>query len=141
MTCEQTPKVVDTVCWAHQDSLVTGNLLTADSMVTESVSESIDIVKFFNNHGGALDKLKLTQSLHSPGTKPILLFLPAATRWTWHYCSVRRTCKLEAALIACVVTYRDQLRVCAGKERKQIENAEKVIDLVLNQGFWRRLRR
>ncbi|KAE9405053.1 hypothetical protein BT96DRAFT_988883 [Gymnopus androsaceus JB14] len=110
------PKKGDTL-WAI-DSLVTGNLLAADSTVTELVSRSIDIVKFFNNHGGALDKLKLTQSLHSPGTKPILLFLPAATWWTWHYCSV-----------------------CAGKECKQTENAEKVIDLVLNQGFWCYLRR
>ncbi|KAE9384778.1 hypothetical protein BT96DRAFT_841737, partial [Gymnopus androsaceus JB14] len=87
---EQTPKVVDSVCWDHQGSLVTGNLLTADSMVTESVSMSIGIFQFFNNHGGAFDKLKLTQSLHSPETKPILLFLPAAT------C---QSCKLEAALI------------------------------------------
>lgn len=69
LNCEQTPKIIDSVCWAHQSSLVTGNLLTVGTMTTQSVSQSTEIVKFFNNHAGALDKLKLMQGICSPGSK------------------------------------------------------------------------
>lgn len=132
---EQTPEIVDSVCWAHQSSLVTGNLLAVSTVTTQSVSQSTEIVKFFNNHGSALDKLRLMQGICFPGSRPIQLFLPAATQWTWHYCSIRQTCKLETALTACVAAYHDQLQLCAGKESKQIEVADKVISTIRDQNF------
>ncbi len=54
------PWLITLVCWAHQSSLLAGDFL-AFLEYKETVGAALDIVRWFNNHGTALDHLNREQ--------------------------------------------------------------------------------
>lgn len=126
-------------CWAHQSSLITGNFLSIKVSWMDAAKLAIEIIKWFNHHGTALDLLR-TQLQLTFG-KILALILPVITRWVSQYCSLRRLTKLERAIRACVITHEDQLRVCAGRKQEQIDTAERIIGIVKDDQFWQNVKR
>ncbi|KAJ7258197.1 hypothetical protein C8J57DRAFT_1436836 [Mycena rebaudengoi] len=113
-------------CWAHQSSLMTGNYLAIKAPWMKDAKDALEVVKWFNNHGKALDLLRAQQS--NDFLPPFFaFFFPVVTRWTIHYCCLRR---------ACVVTHEEVLRVCAGRKEEQIAAAESVIATCNRASFW-----
>jgi hypothetical protein len=52
-----------------------------------SLTLALDVVKWFNNHSQALDKLQIEQII-TYDSKSWSLILPVITRWTAHYLSL-----------------------------------------------------
>ncbi|KAJ7484268.1 ribonuclease H-like domain-containing protein, partial [Mycena latifolia] len=121
-------------CWAHQSSLMTGNYLAIKAPCMKDVKDVLEVVKWFNNHGKALDLLRVQQMLIF--TVVLRLLLPVVTRWTIHYCCLRRVKKLERSFRACVVTHEEVLKFCAGRKEEQIAAAEFVIATCNRPSFW-----
>jgi hypothetical protein len=72
-------------CWAHQSSLMTGNYLAVKAPWMKDAKDALEVVKWFNNHGKALDLLRAQQSMiFAAVLRPLL---PVVTRWTIHYCA------------------------------------------------------
>ncbi|KAK6974145.1 hypothetical protein R3P38DRAFT_2472543, partial [Favolaschia claudopus] len=76
---EEMPELATFECWAHQISLVTGNFLGIKLPWMESVKLALEVIKWFNHHGVALDLLRGQQQLMS--AKTLALILPIVTRW------------------------------------------------------------
>ena len=49
--------LITLLCWAHQMNLVVGNFLNLKADFRQITALALDVVKWFNNHGQALDKL------------------------------------------------------------------------------------
>ncbi|KAK7002098.1 hypothetical protein R3P38DRAFT_2362704, partial [Favolaschia claudopus] len=136
---EEMPELATFECWAHQISLITGNFLGIKLPWMESVKLALEVIKWFNHHGVALDLLRGQQQLMS--AKTLALILPIVTRWVSQYCSVRRIKKLETPIRTCVLTHQERLRLCGGRKPEQIKAAERVIEIVGDNDFWKDLRR
>ncbi|KAJ7874609.1 ribonuclease H-like domain-containing protein, partial [Mycena leptocephala] len=136
---EWKPSIAVFECWAHQSSLMTGNYLAIKAPWMTDAKESLEVVKWFNGHGKALDLLHAQQMLLFLSI--LRLILPAVTRWTIHYCCLRRIKKVERAIRACVVTHGETLRLCAGNKPEQIAAAEHIIDTCNRNSFWKNIGR
>ncbi|KAJ6482399.1 ribonuclease H-like domain-containing protein [Mycena vulgaris] len=86
-------------CWVHQSSLITGNYLSIKAPWMATAKLPIEVIKWFNHHGTALDLLRVQQRLSFD--KILALILPVITRWVSQYCSLRQLKKLERAISAC----------------------------------------
>ncbi|KAJ7770862.1 hypothetical protein DFH07DRAFT_735223 [Mycena maculata] len=105
----------------------------------KDTKQVLEVVKWFNNHGKALDLLRAQQKIIF--LVVLHLILPVITRWTAHYCSLQCLKKVERAIWACVVTHEDTLRVCAGRKPEQIAAAEVIIETCKQNGFWKNITR
>ncbi|KAI0323704.1 hypothetical protein GY45DRAFT_1264165, partial [Cubamyces sp. BRFM 1775] len=154
--------LITLVCWAHQTGLLAGDYL-AIPVYKQTVDASLDIVRWFNNHGTALDLLNQEQALtfqadqqghtfstHStppqvaPSTRrPLALILPAKTRWTSHFQSASRLLLVSRALKMCVLRHKDLLKEIGRKSQTKNAQAtaERVISSILDESFWTRLTR
>jgi hypothetical protein len=133
------PSIAAFECWAHQSSLITGNYLAIKAPWMAAAKLAIEVIKWFNHHGTALDLLRAQQRLSFD--KILALILPVITRWVSQYCSLRRLKKLERAIRACVITHEARLRVCAGRKEEQIEAADRIIAIVKDDSFWKNIKR
>ncbi|KAJ7135463.1 ribonuclease H-like domain-containing protein [Mycena crocata] len=133
------PSITVFECWAHQSSLITGNYLAIKAPWMEDVKRAMVVVKWFNNHGKALDLLRAQQMAIL--LVVLALILPDITRWTVHYCCLRRVKKLERPIRACVIMHEEILRVCAGTKDEQILAAEEVIRICKRDSFWTNIAR
>ncbi|KAF6752743.1 ribonuclease H-like domain-containing protein [Ephemerocybe angulata] len=122
-------------CWAHQAGLLTGNYLG----VKQDFMDGNDIIKWFNNHGKALDLLRNQQILIL--LKEYALLYPASTRWTSQFTCLSRLSSQEAIILSCVAQHRDELLLTAGPKADAKAKATKIIDRCLKPGFWRDLKR
>ena len=95
------PKIIATVCWAHQINLVFGEYISLPG-IREWVELALDIIKWFNAHSTALDLLREEQRI-TPPNQVLSLLLPVSTRWTPHYLSISR-------LLLCTVQRRKKSR-------------------------------
>ncbi|KAJ7725007.1 ribonuclease H-like domain-containing protein [Mycena maculata] len=136
---EEMPFLATFECWAHQSSLITGNFLSIKVSWMGAAKLAIEVIKWFNHHGTALDLL-CTQQMMTFG-ESLALILPIITRWVLQYCSLRRLKKLERAIHACVITHEQTLRVCAGRKEEQVNAAERIIEIVKDDGFWKNIGR
>jgi hypothetical protein len=127
------------VCWAHQSSLMTGNYLAIKAAWMSDAKEALVVIKWFNNHGKALDLLRAQQLVLF--FKVLALILPVITRWTAHYCCLWRLLKLEKAVKICITAHSAVLRTCAGNKEEQIAAAEAVIETVERPSFWKNIAR
>lgn len=100
----------------------------------KAAKQAVEVIKWFNNHGTALDLLR-SQQLTTFG-KILALIVAVLTRWVSQYCSLRRLKKLEKAIRACVITHKEKLRLCAGRTDEQIAAAERIIDICKDNSFW-----
>ncbi|KAJ7775980.1 ribonuclease H-like domain-containing protein [Mycena maculata] len=133
------PSIAVWECWAHQSSLMTGNYLAIKAPWMQDAKHAIKVIKWFNNHGKALDLLRTQQK--SIMIVILQLILPVVTRWTAHYCSLRRLKKLERSIRTCVMTHEETLRLCAGRKREQIAAAEVIIETCVRNDFWKNIKR
>ncbi|KAJ7429946.1 ribonuclease H-like domain-containing protein [Mycena latifolia] len=105
-------------------SLMTGNYLAIKAVWMQDAKQALEVVKWFNNHGKQMT-IALT-ILH--------LLLPVVTRWTVHYCCLRRIKKTRAC-------NPNTLRICAGRKPDQIEAAEAIIETCKRDSFWKNITR
>lgn len=126
-------------CWAHQAGLLTGNYLGVKQDFMEAASHGNDIIKWFNNHGKALDLLRNQQILIL--LKEYALLYPASTRWTSQFTCLSRLSSQEAIILGCVAQHRDELLLAAGPKADAKAKATEIIDRCLEPGFWRDLKR
>ncbi|EIW55395.1 uncharacterized protein TRAVEDRAFT_131744, partial [Trametes versicolor FP-101664 SS1] len=137
------PWLITLVCWAHQSSLLAGDFLSFPEY-KETVSEALDIVRWFNNHGSALDLFNKEQLLTYPDrTRALALILPAVTRWTTHFQCSSRLLLLARAFKLCIARNKDCLLEIG--EKSQTANAKetsrRVIASIEDPSFWTRLDR
>lgn len=137
------PWLITLVCWAHQSSLLAGDFLSFPEY-KETVSEALDIVRWFNNHGSALDLFNKEQLLTYPDrTRALALILPAVTRWTTHFQCSSRLLLLARAFKLCIARNKDRLLEIG--EKSQTANAKetsrRVIASIEDPSFWTRLDR
>ncbi|KAJ7438058.1 hypothetical protein FB451DRAFT_1060604 [Mycena latifolia] len=133
------PSIAVFECWAHQSSLMTGNYLAIKAVWMQDAKQALEVVKWFNNHGKALDLLRAQQM--SIALTILHLLPPVVTRWTVHYCCLRRIKKLDFAIRTCVITHEETLRICAGRKPDQIEAAEAIIEICKRDSFWKNITR
>ena len=134
------PWLIAILCWAHQINLIVGDCLAVRRTVTEDINHALDIVKWFNNHGTALELLRQEQVLTFDGLFWALI-LPVITRWTAHYLALTRLLKLKQPLQICWTRNEDKLIVCAGTKADLQEKAHQVHALVRDEGLWYRIGR
>ncbi|KAJ7444334.1 hypothetical protein FB451DRAFT_939805, partial [Mycena latifolia] len=94
----------------------------------------LEVVKWFNNHGKALDRLCTQQMMIF--TVVLRLLLPVMTCWTIHYCCLWQVKKLERSFTACVVMHEEVLKFCAGRKEEQIAAAEFVFAMCNQPSSW-----
>lgn len=123
------------LCWAHQINLVVGDILRLKLDFIQSISLSLEVIKWFNGHDGALGLLRTEQKLTFNG-KFYALILPVVTRWTAHYLLTTRLLKLKGAIKSCCSRHEDALLICAGREHKAVNKAQSILDMVGNDKFW-----
>jgi hypothetical protein len=136
----QFPWLIALLCWAHQINLVVGDVLGVRGSVTEDINHALEVIKWFNNHGAALELLRQEQILTFSGSFWALI-LPVITRWTAHYLSITRLLKLKQPLQLCWTRNEDRLIVCAGAKEDLKEKARQIQGIVGDQSFWYRLGR
>ncbi|KAJ7702903.1 ribonuclease H-like domain-containing protein, partial [Mycena metata] len=136
---EWKPSIAVFECWAHQSSLMTGNYLAIKARWMGDAKEALIVVKWFNNHSKGLDLLRAQQRAIFGAI--LRLIIPVVTRWTAHYCCLRRVLKVERSIRATVVAHPDTLRICAGSKPEQIEAAEYVMEVCNRDSFWKNIAR
>jgi hypothetical protein len=123
------------LCWAHQMNLVVGDFLSLKADFRRIIALALDIVKWFNNHGKALDLLRTEQKLTYQGQSWALI-LPVITRWTAHYLSLTRLLKMEAAIRTCCSRHKPVLLELPGRAADAKEAAAVVLRTVGDESFW-----
>lgn len=121
-----------------QINLVVGNMLKACDFI-DVVESALEVVKWFNNHGLALAKLRGV-CLQKLG-KMLSLILPVITRWTSHYLCVRRLLRLEVVFGQLLLDSQDEILACAGRGEEATEKAREVVNTLRQPSFWARLKR
>ncbi|KAJ7748303.1 ribonuclease H-like domain-containing protein, partial [Mycena maculata] len=136
---EQLPWIATFECWVHQSSLITGNYLSIKAPWMKAAKQAIEVIKWFNNHGTALDLLRSVE--RTTLGRWLALILPVVTRWVSQYCALRCLKKLERAVRACVITYEERLLVCAGRKEEQMETAAYIVEICKDNDFWKNVDR
>ncbi|KAH7869208.1 ribonuclease H-like domain-containing protein, partial [Lentinula edodes] len=136
---EKQPTIATTQCWSHQMGLSTGDYLKLKLPFMLAASQAIEVIKWWNNHNKAHDLLKAQQLTIS--MKVLQLILPVITRWTAHYCSLRRVEHLERAIRGCVGAHFEQLLLAGGNRADQKQKAEEVMAYCQSPVFWLNLKR
>ncbi|KAF8956827.1 ribonuclease H-like domain-containing protein [Flammula alnicola] len=108
-------------------------------IITEDVNRALDVVKWFNNHGTALELLRQEQLLTF--AYAWALILPVITRWTAHYLALTRFLKLKRPLQLCWTRNETKLVVCAGTKEELQEKAREIHATVKDEAFWYRIDR
>jgi hypothetical protein len=103
------------------------------------MEDALDVVKWFNNHGRALELLRKEQQ--STFGKVLALVLPCLTCWTSHYVAVRRLLELRTAFskLLCSEDIVAILEACAGREEEKRDEAQRILGIIRREGFWTEL--
>ncbi|KAH9848417.1 hypothetical protein C2E23DRAFT_739372, partial [Lenzites betulinus] len=117
--------------------LTVGDYLKVKTPAIGVLDIALEVIKWFNNHTGALSILR--QQQQKQDGKVLALVRPAPTRWTAHYLSANRLLELERALRIIVLESKERLLVCAGKERAQTDKARTLIGHLETPQFWKSL--
>lgn len=134
------PHLIVILCWAHQINLIVGDCLAIRRSVMDDINHALDVVKWFNNHGTALELLRQEQVLTFEGLSWALI-LPVITRWTAHYLALSRVLKVKQPLQICWTRNEDKLITCAGTKEELQQKARQIRDIVRDEGFWYRIGR
>ena len=135
----QFPWLIALLCWAHQINLVVGDFLGVRRSTIECVNSALEVIKWFNNHGTALELLRDEQKLSFAGNCWALI-LPAYTRWTAHCQAVTRLLKIEVPICLCWTRNEQRLLLCAGNRAEQKQKAGEIRDIVRDVTFWASLK-
>ncbi|KAH9889016.1 ribonuclease H-like domain-containing protein [Cubamyces lactineus] len=132
------PDLATPHCWSHQIRLTVGDYLKLKTPAVSVLDTALEIIKWFNNHSGALALLRQEQ-MKRYGQ---VLSFPYGwvRRFTAHYISSDRLLELEHAFRSLVLDAKAKLVACAGKERAQIDKAKSLIEQLEQPAFWCHLR-
>ncbi|KAI0308727.1 ribonuclease H-like domain-containing protein, partial [Amylostereum chailletii] len=119
------PWIVIVACWAHQVNLILGDYFKGNPALKATVSEALEVVKWFNNHGRALGILQEYEVTYIG--KALCLILPVITRWTSYYLSVRRLLELENMIICAVCDREAELVASVGSKKALQDKAKKIM--------------
>jgi len=136
----QFPWLIALLCWAHQINLVVGDFLGVQRAVVNDINSAIEVIKWFNNHGVALELLRQEQALSFAGMSWALI-LPAFTRWTAHCQAVTRLLKVKNPMHIWWTRFEEHLLTCAGNKADLKVKARQIRDTVKDDHFWDRLER
>lgn len=136
----QRPWLIVILCWAHQVNLVVGDLFTLKLPMFRCIPDTIEIIKWFNNRSRAHGILGVEQRSINNG-KQLTLVLPVITRWTAHFCSLKRLMEVEVAIRACRIKYGAMLELCAGEKAEAKAKAATILNIVGNDQFWTNVKR
>lgn len=125
-------------CWTHQINLILGNLFKLD-WIKSTIRDTLELIKWFNNHGVALELLRTEQRVSRPGSEPLALIRPVETHWTSHFLACTRLLTLRADVQACVLHHADQLVESVDRTADAIAKAQWVISKAQDQSYWRAL--
>jgi hypothetical protein len=133
------PWLIVLLCWAHQINLIVGDLLSLDITFLACVPETLEIIKWTNNHSRALGifRREQFQIFH----KVLSLILPVITRWTAHYLSLCRLLSVEVPMRASWMKYSDEMVACAGPKADAKRKAESIQAIVEDPQFWLRAKK
>ncbi|TBU52035.1 ribonuclease H-like domain-containing protein [Dichomitus squalens] len=125
-------------CWAHQVRLVLGDYLKSKTPSVAVLQLMLEAIKWFNTHSRALGLLKEHQRAQYNG-RVLALLRPCDTRWTAHVLCAGRFLEIEKAIRICVLTSKDKLVACAGKEQALKDKAEALLSEIEQPAFWTKL--
>ena len=123
--------LITLLCWAHQINLVVSDFLNLKADFWRIITLMLEMVKWFNSHGQALDKLQIEQIITYDGISWALI-LPIITSWTAHYHSLTQLLKVKAALTTCCSCHKPLL-LGLGKNKTE---ATEIPSTVADAGFW-----
>ncbi|GBE87752.1 hypothetical protein SCP_1104290 [Sparassis crispa] len=138
---------VKTIGWCTNDGpngkkmhqLLMGEYLTIPEIL-EVITQALEIVKWFNSHGVALDLLDKEQELtYIDRTQTLALILPHITHWTAHFLAVSHLLDVSVAMKLCCTRNADKLLICAGRTADVKAKAQSILDVVKDEGFWKKL--
>ena len=107
------------LCWAHQIQLVVGDLFKLPDLA-QLAREAVEVIKWFTNHGVALDLLGAGQRFDNPSAPVHILILPVATWWASHFHAFSQLLNLQPFLDAhdtCVGSVKLQVQAPAMNQR------------------------
>ncbi|KAL6307742.1 ribonuclease H-like domain-containing protein [Sparassis latifolia] len=131
--------IICLVCWSHQIQLIVGEYLTIPEIL-EVITQALEIIKWFNNHGVALDLFDKEQELtYTDRPRTLALILPCITRWTAHFLAVSRLLDVSLAMKMCCARNADKLLICAGKTADVKAKAQSILDAVKDEELWKKL--
>ena len=102
--------------------------------LTAVLDVALEIIKWFNNHSGALAILQKQQQVQYGCV--LALIRPAPTRWTAHYHSSNRLLQVEQAMRICVLNSKHELIAAGSKEAAQIEKSCGLLVQIEHPDFW-----
>ncbi|KAI9058295.1 hypothetical protein FKP32DRAFT_1549847, partial [Trametes sanguinea] len=123
------------VCWAHQINLIVGDLLGL-AWIAAVIRDAVEVVKWFNSHGVALELLKAEQKVSRPNAQPYALIRPVQTRWTSHYLAAERLVLLRDDISTCVYRNHSRMVQSVGGDADAIAKAHWIVAKVRDSSFW-----
>jgi hypothetical protein len=114
-----------------------GDYYKDNPKVAAIVDAAIEIVKWFNNHSFCLGLLNEEQM--TTYKKIWALILPVITRWTSNFCAVSRLLQVNKAIKVTATRNRDELIEYVGGDANKVAKAERVLDRVVDDSWWKEL--
>jgi hypothetical protein len=114
-----------------------GDYYKDNPKVAAIVDAAIEIVKWFNNHSFCLGLLNEEQM--TTYKKIWALILPVITRWTSNFCAVSRLLQVNKAIKVTATRNRDELIEYVGSDANKVAKAERVLDRVVDDSWWKEL--
>ena len=114
-----------------------GDYYKDNPKVAAIVDTAIEVVKWFNNHSFCLGMLNEEQlTIYK---KIWALILPVITRWTSNFCAVSWLLQVNKAIKVTATRNRDELIEYVGGDANKIKKAERVLDRVVDDSWWKEL--
>ena len=107
--------------------------------VAAIVDAAIEVVKWFNNHSFCLGLLNEEQM--TTYKKIWALILLVITRWTSiaNFCALSRLLQVNKAIKVTATRNRDELIEYVGGDAKKVAKAERVLNQVVDNSWWKEL--
>ncbi|KAF8964937.1 hypothetical protein BDZ97DRAFT_2001757 [Flammula alnicola] len=120
----QFPWLIALLCWAHQINLIVGDVLGVRGSVTDDINHALEVVKWFNNHGTALELLRQEQVLTFSRSFWALILPPSLDGLPLPCCHA--SLKAQAASSTFWTRNEDRLILCAGAKEELKEKARQI---------------
>lgn len=115
-----------------------GDYIRHNPKVSARMEESVEVVKWWNNHSYALGLFQKEQkSMFSQ--KHWALILPVISRWTAFFCSLDRQLHVRKALKITSIKHEDEILDSVGKKADQKNKAQTILERVKDDEYWKEL--
>jgi len=114
-----------------------GDYYKLNPKVSMLVDAAIEVVKWFNNHSYCLGMLNAEQL--TMYKKVWALILPVISWWTSHFCSMSCLPQVNKVVRLTATQHQDEFLDYVGKDAKKVAKAERVLDCVVDENWWKEL--